>query len=259
LIEAGANVHAVDHTGSCALHYATSQGKLDVVQELLNKSAPLSVRNHKGYTPLTSALKRYPKIPWGKIEVCTTINFLLDVGADPLSTLPDGRTALHCIAEMLMNKSNVDRERQIEEDIGEDHFTTATQLYQRFLAAGCDREARDNDGNTPIFYYVSAPKPDSGRDHSDFARPRPSNPEDYKKMFSEHDVNKINNKGDSLLHSIARRQKWPCDADEGEKLFSTLVDLGLSPWKENSSGQTALDIAAAHEKPKILALFARDD
>jgi ankyrin repeat protein len=41
-------------------------------------------------------------------------------------------------------------------------------------------------------------------------------------------------------------------------VFSALVDLGLNPLKENNSGQTALDIAAAHEKPKILALFARD-
>jgi ankyrin repeat protein len=238
-------------------HYATSWGKLSVVQELLNKSAALSVRNDKGYTPLTSALKSYSRAHWGfKGEVCTTINFLLDVGADPLSTLPDGRTAVHCIAWMLMNSSNMDREKQIKGDNGEDHFTTATQLYQSFLAAGCDREARDDDGNTHIFYYVSAPKPGIGRD---WDPPRPSNPEDYKKMFSEHDVYKINHMGDSLLHAIARRQKWPCDADQGENLFSTLVDMGLNPLKEKSSGQTALDIAAAHEKPKILALFARDD
>lgn len=258
LIEAGADIHAVDHTGSSAFHYATSWGKLSVVQELLNKSAALSVRNDKGYTPLTSALNSYSKADWDfKGQVCTTINFLLDVGADPLSTLPDGRTALHCIAWMLMNSSNVDRENQIEGDRGEDHFTTATQLYERFLAAGCDREARDNDGNTPIFYYASAPKPSIRRDNWD--PPRPSNPEDYKTMFSEHDVHKINHKGDSLLHAIARRQKWPCDADEGQKVFSTLVDLGLNPLEENASGQAALDIAAAHEKPKILALFARDD
>jgi ankyrin repeat protein len=62
-----------------------------------------------------------------------------------------------------------------------------------------------------------------------------------------------------LLHVIARREEWPCDADVGEGLFSALVELGLSPWKENNSGQTALDIAAAHEKQPILALFARDD
>ncbi|OKO92690.1 hypothetical protein PENSUB_12675 [Penicillium subrubescens] len=93
------------------------------------------------------------------------------------------------------------REDQIEGDKGEDHFTSATQLYQRFINAGRDREAGDNDGNTPIFYYASAPKPSILREHWD--HPRPSNPEDYKKMFSEHDVHKINHKGDSLLHAIA--------------------------------------------------------
>lgn len=78
-------------------------------------------------------------------------------------------------------------------------------------------------------------------------------------MFSEHDVHKINHNGDSLLRAIARRQKWPCDADQGESLFSMLVDLGLSPLRENNSGQTALDIAAAYDKVKILALFTRDE
>ena len=45
----------------------------------------------------------------------------------------------------------------------------------------------------------------------------------------------------------------------GPSLFSMLVVLGLSPLRENNSGQTALDIAAAHDKVKILALFARDE
>lgn len=257
LIEAGADVHAVDHTGSSALHYAASWGNLEVFQALLNKSVPLSARNNEGFTPLTTALKSYssPKSSYRK-EVCTMINFLLDQGADPLSTLPDGRTALHCIAGILMNYSNVDPEEQIEWDEGEDHFTAASQLYQRFLDAGCDREARDNEGNTPIFIYATGPKSDI---RSNEPPPRPSNPEDYKKMFSEHDVHTTNYNGDSLLHAIARREEWICDADEGEGLFSALVELGLSPWKENNSGQTALDIAAAHEKQEILALFARDD
>lgn len=136
-------------------------------------------------------------------------------------------------------------------------FTTAAQLYQRFIDAGCDLEGRDNDGNTTIFYYTSAPKPSILRDNWD--PPRLSTPEDYKKIFSEHDVHKINYKGDSLLHAIALRQKWPCDADEGEKVFSALVDLGLNPVKENSSGQTAPEIAAVHVKPKILALCAGED
>ena len=47
-----------------------------------------------------------------------------------------------------MDYSNKDREWQIKEDEGEDYFTAATQVYEHFLASGCDREARDNQGNT---------------------------------------------------------------------------------------------------------------
>lgn len=140
IIEAGADVHIVDHTGSSALHYASMNGAVDIIQELLKKSASLSLCNNEGYSPLTLALKTYPKASQRYVHkkgICPAINYLLDVGADPLSKLPDGRTALHCVAELLMDYSNKDREEQIKEDEGEDYFAAATQLYERFLAAGC--------------------------------------------------------------------------------------------------------------------------
>lgn len=91
MIEAGANVHAVDHTGSSALHYASMCGAVDIIQDLLNKSASLSLCNHEGYTPLTIALKNYSIARQRfKNGICAAINYLLDVGADPLSKLPDG-------------------------------------------------------------------------------------------------------------------------------------------------------------------------
>jgi ankyrin repeat protein len=43
LIEAGADVHAVDHTGSSAFHYATSWGKLSVVQDLPSEQVSCSI------------------------------------------------------------------------------------------------------------------------------------------------------------------------------------------------------------------------
>ncbi|KAJ5211656.1 uncharacterized protein N7498_003302 [Penicillium cinerascens] len=258
LIEAGADIHAADHVGCTSLYYAAEHGGVDIVAELLKRSAAISARNTEGFTPLTGVLNTYA-------ESCTSnhfaiLNMLLDARADPLGVLPDGRTALHCIATALMDSSNVDRKEQIKEDGGEDHFTEATSLYQRFLDAACDREACDNNGDTPIFHYVRAPKSYNGHDHPDFAPMRSSNPEDYTKMFAEHDVHKTNLAGDTLLHVIARRGESPCDTGDDEVLlFKTLVGLGLNPWKENNDGQTALDIAASQEKTKILALFARKE
>ncbi|KAJ5675172.1 uncharacterized protein N7477_005106 [Penicillium maclennaniae] len=258
LIEAGANVHAIDHSGNTPLHHAIIHGNVRITKVLLERSASVSKRNNEGCTPMGEALRLYTcensRTRWYSI-----INLLLSAGSNPLEVLTDGRTALHCIATVLMDSSNIDREEQIEENDGEDHFNEAMKLYQIFLDAGCDREARDNKGNTPIFYYVNAPKAYRGHDFPDFARPRHTNPDDYAKMFSEHDINKSNNDGDTLLHVIAGREESLCDADEGEELFQALVDLGLSPWKENSSGKTALDVAASQEKTEILALFARDE
>lgn len=258
LIDAGANIHAADHVGCTPLYYAAKYGGVSAVAELLKRSAAITARNNEGFTPLTGVLNTYA-------ESCTSVHFailnmLLDARADPLSVLPDGGTALHCIATALMDSSNVNRKEQIKEDDGEDHFTEATSLYQRFLDAGCDREACDNNGDTPIFHYVRAPKSYNGHDYPEFAFARRSNPEDYTKMFAEHDVHKTNLAGDTLLHVIARREESTCDTGDDETLlFKALVGLGLNPWKENNDGQTALDIAASQEKTEILALFARKE
>lgn len=72
-------------------------------------------------------------------------------------------------------------------------------------------------------------------------------------MFAEHHGHKINNDGDTLLHTIGRREEYESDKDAGEELFSALVDLGLSSWKENKQGQTPLDTAATSGKKGILA------
>lgn len=258
MINAGVDIHATDLSGRTSLHWAAERGRADIVYELLKRSAAVNSRCNYGFRPLTLALESYAEKPTSADAM--TINTLLDGGADPLSFLPDGRTALHCIATVLMDFSNVDRQGQIKEDEGADHFTEAISLYQRFYAADCDCNIADHNGNTPIFHYVRAPKSYNGRDNIDFACARKSNPEDYAHMFATHDIRRINLVGDTLLHVIARREEALCDSDDHESsLFKLLVDLGLNPREENIDGQTPLDIAATQEKTKILALFARKE
>nr|CCA15654.1 myosinlike protein putative [Albugo laibachii Nc14] len=51
LIEAGADINAVDGNGDTALHYAVSLDRYDLVETLMKKRAALDVKNSNGQTP----------------------------------------------------------------------------------------------------------------------------------------------------------------------------------------------------------------
>lgn len=268
LINLGVDLHATDQVGSTALHHAIFHVHAGAVQALLKKNAMNSIRNHEGFTPFRYALDRWADdtlearyTPEGKNDsalLYANIMALLDAGADPLEVFPDGRTALHYIAIVLGDYSNIDREAQIEEDNGHDIFADAWSLYSRLLDTGCNPKARDLDGRTAFFHFVTAPKSFHGMDW-ETANDRYINPDDCAKLAAIHGLDKVDNAGNTLLHMIARRE-WDFEADDfDENLFQIFLDLGLAPEKENEYGQTALDIATTYKKSGILALFARDD
>jgi ankyrin repeat protein len=274
LLAGGADPGLVDHDESTALHHAVLNYNLDAVHQVLAHSPLVSAVNAEGYTPLQCALKGYADyigiMPSGYDyeDVLASIFYqiihkLLDAGADPLDTLPDGRTALHCIAPRIMDYSNVDRKAQIEIDDGRDNFGEACDLYKLFLNAGCDREARDRNGETPIFHFVKGKKVWHGDPVQGDPDPRVTAREDIEWLAKEHSIHSVNSQGDSLLHAITRRDSEDLhngvlDGDDA-RLLQIFIDLGLSPWQENRQGQTPLDIAASCQKRSILALFSRDD
>lgn len=134
-------------------------------------------------------------------------------------------------------------------------YAECAKLYRRFVNAGCDRNARDNQGNTPVFMYVAAEK----LYHEDVETPYPPTREEMTAMFMDHDIFATNDAGDTLLHVVARRNdsdSFICDAPA---IFSTLVGLGLDPLTDNKDGQSALDVAHAWGQEEILAMYARND
>jgi ankyrin repeat protein len=135
-----------------------------------------------------------------------------------------------------------------------DYFAVFSKLYTRFVDAGCDREARDENGNTPLFVYVAAEK-----QYSDVEQPNTPDLKDMRKMFVEHDIHAVNDEGDTLLHVVARREEDCMSSGDTLDLFKLLVELGLDPMKENKRRASALDIAAAYGNEKILALYARSE
>lgn len=84
------NVNLKDKWGKTPLHYASNDGKLDIVQVLLEAKAKIDKKSRDGYTPLHLAAYM------GKYEV---FKFLLLNGADCYVKDPDGRTALDLAME----------------------------------------------------------------------------------------------------------------------------------------------------------------
>ncbi|RAH67381.1 uncharacterized protein BO66DRAFT_393825 [Aspergillus aculeatinus CBS 121060] len=156
---------------------------------------------------------------------------LVAVGANATEPFPDGRTAPHFMAPVLIQCTAKDiEERAIStgsDEKDEDLYPACLALYQLFLDKGCSREARDNQGNTPIFAYVNQLRVY----HTDEYATSPPEESDLRRMFAEHDIHAVNDNGVTLLHVVARGKDDPIDVpydDEG-KFFALLVELGPDP------------------------------
>ncbi|KAE9363978.1 ankyrin [Stipitochalara longipes BDJ] len=250
LIQAGANVNAIDNAGLTALHYALKCGDIPITtKKLLNKGASPNIKDGTGTAPLYYALDSWR--PQNVVD-------LLDAGADPLQNAPDGRTPLHYLLPKLMLYSTTESEenpRRPQNSDEPEYFTEYARLYSHCIEAGCNPEARDNNGNTPIFAYLSTVK---GYHHT-MQSDSPPDPKMIRKMLEEHDVHAVNNAGDSLLHIVAGREAYKYYDEDGLLLFEMLVEMGLDPKRENGRGATPVDVAAACGNEKILSLFARDE
>ena len=254
LILAGANIHAIDSTGFTALHLAVQSDLFETASLLLEKGAMASALNNASLAPLYYALSLHYE---AQLKFAT---LLLSAGADPLMVGLNGETPLHLLAPSIMSASPSDgaefRERVYQFEDKTNYLAKLLSLYERFVEGGCDRNARDRFGNTPLFPYVKLAK--HGSDDSYYCTEQPAE-KDLKKIFDSHDVLAVNDEGDTLLHAVASREEDSQSEPTGVWIFKELMVRGVDPRQENKKRVSALDVAAACGKEGILGLFAREE
>ncbi|KAL8849382.1 MAG: hypothetical protein Q9221_005620 [Calogaya cf. arnoldii] len=242
MIQAGANPLAVDNSGKTALHHAASLNFGDhseIADFLLSQKIPVDAFDTTCRTALHCAVEK------GQFMTPDMVRHLLEAGADAAVPFPDAssRSLLHILLPNLA-------------EAGEDYNeppATWRPLIERFVAAGLDTEARDSNGNTPIFGYV-AKQPTYDEEYTQANR-RPDLDE-QRQDLQDYNIHAKNNAGEGLLHVVAKRRSDVGRMRDTKNMFKLLLDLGLVPEEEDGSQRTPLDVAAACGNTGILDLFA---
>ena len=154
---------------------------------LLKRGASPSTKNNAGLTPLYYALSD----GYFRTQLQLT-KILISGGAEPVVKGPNGETTLHLLVPSLINLSPAESvDAQDGDHLGKNRIEDLTEfnaLYQYFIDKGCERNARDDLGNTPLFPYVKTVKY-----RNDYYRVDPPAEEDVRQMFGKHDVFAVNN------------------------------------------------------------------
>jgi ankyrin repeat protein len=212
LCEMGAEVSVVDEAGNNPLHFLVTPGAYKpsarLRMSLLIGKCPALVhqQNQFGETPLHLAMKNHE---WDLMRI------LLDASADASASDAEGNTVVHHIAGGL----NAD--------------TRLWAQFRQFLEQGLEINARNHDGETPVFKYIRSLR----------CRESLRGPVFDGLVASGTDVFVRNQEGESLLHIVA---KLPCSSAHGlcrgkEKFaesFSYLMELGLDPAQEDKNQRT---------------------
>ena len=245
LIEAGANPLAVDYNERTAIHHIVADSSIGYWEDfkradlLLAYGFPVDALDTSGRTAFQCAVEK------GRFMSPPVIKRLLEAGANPSVPFPDAksRSMLHLMVPHLA-------------ECGRDYMAPPSlfkPLVKHFLNAGLDMEARNSDGNTPIFGYV-ARQPEYDDEYLEDNR-HPDLDEQRRDLL-EYNIRAKNNAGEGLLHIAAKRSRDVGCMKDTKDMFKLLWDLGLDPQEEDGSQRTPLDVAAACGNTGILDLFA---
>jgi ankyrin repeat protein len=151
LLDAGAQVDALDKGRCTPLHEASSRDNVEVIRLLLDRGANLHARTESGWEPLHQASDGCPR---------AIAELLLSRGANVNAQTNDGRSALH-MASMNNRTKGKDRidlllkngaDVHARTDIGYTplHYARDADIALMLINAGSDTTAKDRDQKTPL-------------------------------------------------------------------------------------------------------------
>ena len=154
LLDARADVSAVQPDGTTALHWAVERDAIEIVQLLIRAGANVKATNRYGATPLWLASLN---------GNAATIGVLLEAGADPSAASDEGETALMVAARTgKIDAVNLLLARGADPNVKEQWrgqtalMWAAAEGYapviDTLVARGADVSARSNGGFTPILF-----------------------------------------------------------------------------------------------------------
>ncbi|CAG9998801.1 unnamed protein product [Clonostachys byssicola] len=254
LLERGASITARDNRQRNALHLILNVPSFvgyKSLRQILSKAPELLHQTDTdGLTPFHYALRRTPPAQlFGQFGVDTkAIEILLEAGADPKLPDPNGDSALHHVGKFLACDGRIEGE-----------VDKPRQLFKHLVSLGVPINCRNNKGETPAFGVLIFP-PDN-RLHNVLV-PEGELKAQETLMETKADLRAENNAGETLLHVVARtdpqtKRNQNMVTPVIECRFRWLLDQGLDPTAEDEKSRTCLDVAAAKENSKILAMFKR--
>ncbi|KAK8005401.1 ankyrin repeat-containing domain protein [Apiospora arundinis] len=266
-LERGANPNARDALGRTALHWlCTMKVPFDDSHEKLMAAlidaGPCVVHRHDkaGATPLHLALQSFQT---------SAIHALIERGAAPAESDPQGDTVLHHCARNMTGRKHI--------------ASPASDLFRLFLDKGLNINGRNGRGETPLHTFMASGwgAEERRRQMRPVSVSMSSRGEEGYDVDDERDEKGVvmhtnaaalavfhdaqadwfcidDENGSSLLHVIASRkgQSPGWDIDELVDTFKILLrDVGLDPRLEDKRLRTPVDMAVARERWDIVNLF----
>jgi ankyrin repeat protein len=247
LLELDVEIDVMDEKGDTPLLYRAQldEDSTEIFSALLKSGVSVNKENMEGRTALYYIFNRSGHDV--QIDIEYPIEELMTRGADPTKGTFEGEpTNLHMLAkamaEIIPGK----------DDKYTHSYDTLSQFYQQFIELGCNSEARDDEGNTPVFYFVK----NLARQEKYGGKAIEPSIAHCRSFFEKCNLDTVNEDLDNILHAVARLPS--SHGTDDAPLFRLLMEMGVDPKHENNLGISPLDMAAACGKQSILDIFERE-